>query len=161
MIASLVLASFVVAVPPPPPPGQCQNLKVGGAWVRTLPPGAKNTAAYFVVDNVGAAAAQLVSATSPLAPRVELHTHLHEGGVMKMRQVDHVDVDAGAAVRFEPMGLHVMIFDATPPAAPAATTSLTLTCKDGSSVVVDAVFASASPFAGTCRPKDGPCTKKP
>ncbi|MGB3455895.1 MAG: copper chaperone PCu(A)C [Litorimonas sp.] len=66
-------------------------------------------AGYFVAENDGAAA-RLVAATSPVAEVVELHTHSMEGGVMKMREVEGVDLPAGESVTFEPGGLHLMLF---------------------------------------------------
>lgn len=63
-------------------------------YVRLLPPGSPNTAAFMVLRNDGDKPVKLVAGTSPEAGRVELHTHLHENGVMKMRQVESIEIPA-------------------------------------------------------------------
>ena len=52
-----------------------------------------------------------VSASSDIAERVELHTHLMDGDVMMMREVEAYDLPAGESVTLEPMGHHIMLFD--------------------------------------------------
>ena len=63
-------------------------------YVRLLPPGSPNTAAFLVLKNDADKSVKLVAAASPEVGRAELHTHLHENGVMKMRQVESIE-DAG------------------------------------------------------------------
>ncbi|MGL5303777.1 MAG: copper chaperone PCu(A)C, partial [Aeromonas sp.] len=63
------------------------KIDVADGYVRLLPPGSPNTAAFMVLSNDADKPVKLVGATSQAAKRAELHTHLHENGVMKMRQV--------------------------------------------------------------------------
>lgn len=68
-------------------------------YVRLLPPGSPNTAAFMVLKNDADQPVKLVAAASAAAGRAELHTHLHENGVMKMRQVENIEIPAkGEAV---------------------------------------------------------------
>ena len=67
------------------------------------------TAGYFVIENAGPNT-RLVSASSPIAAEVEIHTHSMADGVMQMREVDGVDLVAGETIAFEPGGLHLMMF---------------------------------------------------
>ncbi len=53
----------------------------------------------------------IVSASSPASGKVELHTHVKEGDVMKMRQVDQISIPASGTVELKPGGLHIMLFD--------------------------------------------------
>lgn len=48
---------------------------------------------------------------TPVADRVEVHTHLHEDGLMKMRKVNHFTFQASRPQNFEPGGYHLMVFD--------------------------------------------------
>ena len=57
----------------------------------------------------------LLSASSPISPHVELHTHLHEDGMMKMRQVPSVKIQGQQTTHFKSGGLHVMLFDVSIP----------------------------------------------
>lgn len=66
---------------------------------------------YMQVHNSGDAADKLISASSPLAKRVEIHTHLMTDGVMRMRPVaGGVNVAAHGDVEFKSGGLHLMVF---------------------------------------------------
>ena len=100
-------------------------------WSRELPPNAPNGAAYFRVENSGGEPDRIVSARTDIAEAVELHTHDMDGGMMKMRQVESVEVPAGSEVRFKPHGLHVMLFGLREPLV------------DGTSYVLTVVFEKA------------------
>lgn len=80
-------------------------------YVRLLPPGTPNTAAFMVLENDADQAVKLVAASSPAAGRAELHTHLHENGVMKMRQVESIEIPAKGEVVLKPGSLHIMLFE--------------------------------------------------
>ena len=104
----LIVAALHVAV-------SAQELELGSLsiispWSRELPPVAPNGAAYFRVENRGTSADRIISAHSPIAERAELHVHEMNGSMMTMRQVQAVEVPAQGEVRFEPEGLHVMLF---------------------------------------------------
>ena len=85
------------------------DLSIHRPWSRELPPVAPNGAAYFRVENGGSAMVRIVSVSTPIADRAELHAHETDGGVMKMRHLREVEVPAGGEVSFEPGGLHVML----------------------------------------------------
>ena len=86
------------------------TIMVTDAHVRGMPPGRTVTAAFFEVHNSGESDCHLVSAQTDIAKRAELHTHLHENGVMKMREVPSVALPAGESLSFKPGGLHIMLF---------------------------------------------------
>lgn len=65
------------------------------------------------VRNTGAAD-RLLAASAPATSSIELNTHRHLDGTMRMERVDGVDVPAGGAVEFKPGGLHLMMFDFAP-----------------------------------------------
>ena len=85
------------------------DLSIDRPWSRELPPVAPNGAAYLRIENGGSEAVRIVSVSSPIADRAELHTHEMEGGIMKMRHVHSAEVPARSALSFEPGGLHVML----------------------------------------------------
>ena len=106
-------------------------------WSRELPPVAPNGAAYFRVDNGGSASAHIVSVHSPIADRVEIHTHDMEGGVMKMRHVESVEVPARGGVAFEPGGLHVMLIGLKQPLVAGERFPLAIEFRDSGRVEVE------------------------
>ena len=87
------------------------QVSIDKPWARATAPGSKVAAGYMVLQNKAAAADRLVAASSPAAARVELHVHIHEGGVMKMREVPAYDVPAGGSFELKPGGAHLMFMD--------------------------------------------------
>lgn len=69
----------------------------------------QNSAAYLKIENKSDLPVQIVSATSSLADVVELHTSYEDRGVMKMRPIDKIDLQAGEVVDLKPGGLHIML----------------------------------------------------
>ena len=67
----------------------------------------------------------LVAAESPLAERVEFHTMVRDGDLMRMRELPTVSLEAGEIRRFAPGGDHLMLFGWAPP-APGAVGEITL-----------------------------------
>jgi len=94
------------------------QLVVDNAYVRAPIPGKDTTAAFFTIANYSEKNCTLLSAQSPDAQRVEFHTHKQVKTLLRalqdmvgMRQIDSVEVPAGAALSFLPGGLHLMLFD--------------------------------------------------
>ena len=86
------------------------DIRVENVALRLPAPGQTTAAAYFDIVNDGGAN-ELLSASTPISTKVELHTHLHEDGMMKMRMVKSVKILPQQTTRFKRMGLHVMIFN--------------------------------------------------
>ena len=89
-------------------------IEVDMPYVRAPVPGHNMTAAFLMVSNTGEQDCKLTAASSSYAEKIEFHTHQHSGGMMRMRQVDNVNVAAGERVAFKPGGLHLMLFGLKP-----------------------------------------------
>ena len=98
---------------------------ISAAWVRATPPGASTAAAYFTITN-GGAADRLIGAESPAARELQLHTQVDENGMRQMRQLAAIPLPAGATVRLEAGGLHVMLVDIAAPLKPGDHVAMTL-----------------------------------
>ena len=118
--------------------GSADEVSVEGPYVRMAPPGAPATAAFMVLRNSGGKAARLVKVDNRVAKVTELHNHLNDGGVMRMRQVKAIEIPAKGEVSLAPGGLHVMLIDLKAPLTEGASVPLTLGFDDGSSKTVDA-----------------------
>ncbi|MBM3357906.1 MAG: copper chaperone PCu(A)C [Betaproteobacteria bacterium] len=111
-------------------PGAAQELGISNAWVRAPVAGQKVVAGY--VELTSATAAALVGAGSPLAARVEMHATTVEGGVMKMRPVERIELPAKTTVKLAPGGLHLMLVDLSRPLKEGERIPLTLVvAEDG------------------------------
>ena len=85
------------------------DLEIAHPWARPLPPVATVGVAYFTVTNNGDADDVLLSAESPIAETVEIHTHIKEGELMKMRELDDLTIPAHGEQKLAPGGLHLML----------------------------------------------------
>ncbi len=85
------------------------DIRIHDPYVRLPPPGAAAVGAFMRLENVGAAERKLVKAESPAAKTVELHTHIDDNGVMKMRAIPSIDIKAGGEAVLRPGSLHVML----------------------------------------------------
>lgn len=105
--------------------------EVKEAYVYIPMPGKTATAAFFTLRNHSAKAITLVGIRTAFAKRAELHSHTHEGGMMKMRREDKVDIPANSDMVFESGSWHVMLFDVVGVLQTGEQLQLTLDFSDG------------------------------
>ena len=84
-------------------------LAIENAWVRALPPGQPNTAAYLTLINRGEAAVVVESVSSDVADKVEIHTTRNVDGLMRMEQLQSLEVATGQRLTLAPGGTHLML----------------------------------------------------
>lgn len=101
------------------------DITVVNPWTRAAGANA-NGGAFLVLRNGGGQADRLVSASTDAARRVELHSMIRDGDVMRMRPVTDIPVPPGQAVEFRPGGLHVMLIGLTAPLQQGGQVPLTL-----------------------------------
>ncbi|SDU06263.1 hypothetical protein SAMN05216296_1558 [Pseudomonas pohangensis] len=123
------------------------SLRIDHPWSRALPPNAPAGAAYMVIHNEGTDADALVSASTPIADKAELHTHVMSGEVMKMQQVESVAIPAGGEARFAPGGNHVMLFGLKKPLVAGESFPLTLVFEKAGAVDVEVKIEQDAPAA--------------
>lgn len=87
------------------------TLRVDDPYVRLVPPGTTTTGAFMTIHNAGTAERKLIKATSPVSDKVQLHTHLNENGVMKMREIPDIAVPATGKVELKPGSYHIMLIE--------------------------------------------------
>jgi periplasmic copper chaperone A len=114
------------------------NLEITNAWVRAAPPNARNGGGYLTITNHGMVGDKLLSATSNVSPKTELHTHINDNGVMRMRQVPHVVVPMRGQAVFKPGGLHIMFMGLKTPLKVGGTVMLKLRFEKAGEVMVHA-----------------------
>ncbi|MEM9044307.1 MAG: copper chaperone PCu(A)C [Pseudomonadota bacterium] len=69
-------------------------------------------AAYMKIENAGQAGDMLVAASSPEFDTIEIHTVKETDGVVKMIQLEGIEVSPGETTELAPGGLHLMLFGA-------------------------------------------------
>ena len=90
------------------------DVMVMDAYARVASKVAKSGAAFMMIHNHSHQDDRLIAASSDVAKRVELHTHLEENGVMKMTKLeDGMPVPAGGMHALKRGGDHVMFMGLT------------------------------------------------
>jgi copper(I)-binding protein len=112
-------------------------------WARASAGQAANGAAYLTFANQGAAD-RLVAAASPVARRVELHTHINDNGVMRMREVEGGIAVPQGTTTLRPGGLHVMLMGLHQPLREGESFPLTLRFASGAEVTVQVPVRGAA-----------------
>lgn len=131
LLAGLCLSSGVWAA-------AADQVSVADPYVRLAPPNAPATGAFMVLKNTGDKDVRLLKADNPLSKSTELHNHINDNGVMRMRPVSAVDIKAKGETAMKPGGLHVMLIDMKKPLKEGDVVPITLTFEDGSSKKIDA-----------------------
>lgn len=103
---------------------------VNDAWVKAVPPTLKMSASYMNITNDTKKTIKLVGAKSTLSEYVEIHTHKHENGVMKMRQIKEIAIKPGATHVLKPKSDHLMFIQLLKP------------LKVGSNVDIELMFSN-------------------
>jgi copper(I)-binding protein len=85
------------------------TLDIREGYVRELPPGQTNSAAFMKLVNHGAQPVTIVAAGSSVAARAEIHVTRRHDGLMQMAPVPRVAVPAHGAVALAPGGYHLML----------------------------------------------------
>jgi periplasmic copper chaperone A len=103
------------------------SIEVGSPWTRATPRGAPVAAAYMAITNNGSTADRLLSGSTNVAGRFEIHSMVTEDGVAKMRPVTGgLEIKPGSTVKLEPGSLHVMLIGLKQPIAVGARVTGTL-----------------------------------
>jgi copper(I)-binding protein len=83
------------------------EVKVNDAWARATAPGQDSAMMQLVITTKKAM--KLVGVACKDANTAEMHSMVMEGEMMKMRQVDAIDLPAGKAVNLGEAGYHLML----------------------------------------------------
>jgi len=117
-------------------PAFAADIDVAGPFMRAAPVAGGNGAAFFIITNHGDAD-RLLGAEAPIAKAVELHTHVKDGDVFKMRKVEAIVVPAHGTAELKPGGDHVMFFGLNEPLKEGAKVPLTLIFEKAGKVLVE------------------------
>ncbi|OUD09247.1 copper-binding protein [Marivivens niveibacter] len=118
LMASAVFASAATAE---------SNIEIHDAYARASGMSAVAGAAFMMIHNAGDQDDQLIDARSDVSARVELHTHIMEDGIAKMRRVEGgFTIPAGGGHILERGADHVMFMGLTQPFEQGAEIPVTL-----------------------------------
>lgn len=116
------------------------DMRIGNAWSRPTAEGMSMGVGYLTLTNVGKTADALLSASTPAAGQVEFHETTMVDGIARMRPREQVEVAAGATVKLEPGGLHLMLVGLKAPLAVGSRVPLTLEFRGAGRVTVEMII---------------------
>lgn len=123
------------------------DIAIGHPWTRAA--GANGNGAGFMrLRNRGSQPDRLLSASSPAARVVELHTMTRDGDVMRMRPVQDIPVPAGQTVELAPGGFHMMMVGLTAAMNQGQRVPLTLRFERAGEVTVELAVEAAGARGG-------------
>lgn len=121
------------------------DLMIDHPWARELPPTSPTSAAFFILHNHGDQEDRLLGASTPIAGKAELHTHVHMGEVMRMQKIDSAAIPPHGMTEFVPGGNHVMLFDLKQPLKAGDSFPLTLEFEKAGKLEVQVKVETAPP----------------
>lgn len=138
----LVLASLLLVSTP-----ALAEIKLDNVQAFETSEGMKNGAVLLSITNTGAEDDTLVSASSTIAAKTEVHEMSENNGIMKMQKVDTVLVKAGETVTFKPDGYHIMVMGLKAPLKAGEEFPLSLTFNKAGTVNHTVGIVSRAPIA--------------
>lgn len=111
-------------------------IDIAHPYARATAPGQPTGGGFLKLTNKGDAD-RLLSAAADVSTAVELHAMKMEGDVMRMRQVDGIDVPAGQTVELKPGGLHIMFSGLKAPLEEGTSFPMTLRFEKAGEVTVE------------------------
>ena len=105
---------------------QGEGIEVRDVFARATIGQATSGVVYLTIVNHASGPDKLVSATTPVAARTDLHMTVRDGDVVRMRRLETVAIEAGGTLAFEPGGAHVMLSGLAAPLREGESFELTL-----------------------------------
>ncbi len=127
------------------------DIRIEHPWARPTVPGQKAGGAFMKLTNPSGMADRLVGVRSDVATSTELHTMTMDGNVMRMREVQAIEIPAGQVVELKPGAFHVMFMGLKAPMKVGDMLPLTLKFERAGEVAVQVKvesMPSAQPAAG-------------
>lgn len=118
------------------------GVEVSQSWARATTSKAHTGAAYVTIVNSSATSDKLVSISTPVAGRAALHTTIKDGDIMRMREVQHIEIGPKARVALQPGGVHIMLTDLKQPLKKGATFPMKLVFEKAGETTVEVAVQS-------------------
>ena len=125
---------------------QAADIEVSTPFMRAAPVAGGNGAAFFVLNNHGDAD-RLIAAESDVSKTVELHTHVKDGDVYRMRKVDAIAIPMHGTAELKPGGDHVMFMGLNAPLKEGSMVPVTLVFEKAGKVKIDVPVQAAGAMA--------------
>ena len=128
------------------PMSKADDLSISGVWARMSFGKAVNSAGFMVIKNTGKNDDKLVGASSKISKITELHTHIRDGEIMRMRRVEGgIAVPKGGEAKLQPGGFHIMFIGLHKALKNGDSFPLTLKFEQAGEVTIDVTARKMAP----------------
>lgn len=135
---------------------QAGSIIINHPWSRATPPVAPVAGGYLTLTNAGDVADSLVSISSPLSERVEIHESTVSNGVASMRPVQNgIEIGAGETVELQPGGMHIMFMKPSRPLKEGERFAAKLTFEQAGTIEVEFVVQGMGAGPASVNEHDG------
>lgn len=86
------------------------QLEITDAWSPEAPPG-RTMAGFMTLENTSDTAVALMDGQSPQFGRIEIHDMVNDDGVMRMRRLDQLVIEANETISLKPGSFHLMLME--------------------------------------------------
>jgi copper(I)-binding protein len=112
------------------------DIEIVNPFMRAAPMAGGTGAAFMTIKNHGGAD-RLLAAEAGISKNVELHTHVKDGDVFRMRKVESLAVASHGTAELKPGGDHIMFIGLNEPVKEGSTVALTLTFEKAGKMMVN------------------------
>ena len=116
---------------------ETSSLEIEKPWIRAST--GPNSALFMHIKNAGLEDDVLVGCKADFCEKVELHTHIKEGNVFKMRPVKEISLKKGEMTHLAPGGLHVMFLNIKGEIQPKEERQITLVFQKAGEVTIPVI----------------------
>jgi copper(I)-binding protein len=125
-----------------------KGIAIGHPYATPTVSGAPTGAVYISLTNGTKASDRLVGASTPRAKSVELHSMSMAGDIMRMREVEAIEVKPGQKIEMRPSsGFHLMLNGLASPLKPGDKFPLVLRFEKSGTAKVEVVVEEPKPSA--------------
>ncbi|SNZ08650.1 hypothetical protein SAMN06265182_1373 [Persephonella hydrogeniphila] len=115
-----------------------QEVIIKDPWVRAVPPTAKNSALFMVIENNSDKTEVLKSVKTDISKMVMIHKTVKQGDIMKMVHVHELQIPPHSKVELKPGGLHIMLMGLKRPLKVGEILEFKLVFKNAGEITVEA-----------------------
>jgi len=107
------------------------SVSIRDAWIAEAPAAAAINAGYLEIDNQSGNAISLISVTSRVFSRVEIHKSITENDITRMEHFPTITIGPGEQFTFRPGDFHLMLYNADHTLKSGDVVTLSLAFSDG------------------------------
>ncbi len=135
---------------------QAGSITIDHPWSRATPPVAPVAGGYLTLTNDGDIADRLISISSPLSDRVEIHESTVSDGVASMRPVQiGIEIGSGETVELQPGGMHIMFLKPSRPLKDGERFAATLVFEQAGAIDVEFAVQNMGARPASANKHDG------